>query len=259
MVIDSDTLIKNAQTLIKKYPDAKIILKKADGIKNYRQISKDLGIHEKIVSPALSLSKELGFAEKIKPGVYKKITSNMKYISNKKNKSKKDKTIGKLIKKFSNNKKKKQKSDIKVFRFDYESKVEKMAEAYKWLFITENILRDLIRQVIEKGPDWWDKRIPDGIKKEVKKIMDKSRYDDASKKDNLEYTHIGQLKEIIVWKKNWNDFKSFLKNQNKSNFEHELNRLIPQRNAIGHCIPLTGDDYKYAEMRFKAVLKLLKS
>jgi|SRR3989344_3149699 len=257
MVLDSEQLTKNAQNLLEKFSEAKIILKVADGKKDYKQISRNLGINEKIVSPALSLAKDLGFADKIKPGVYKKITSNMKYIPNKKEKRKKSKSVDSIVKKFS---KEKRKVNIpkKSIRFDYENKVNKMTVAYSWLFITENMLRDLIREVLGKTDNWWEDRIPNGVKSEVGKTIQNSKYDDAPKKDNLEYTHIGQLKEIIIWKKNWKDFEPFLKSKDRGNFEHELNKVIPQRNAIGHCIPLTGDDYKYAEMRFSAVLQMLK-
>ena len=210
------------------------------------------------MSPALSLAKEMGFAEKIKPGVYKKITSRMKLIPNKKEKNKETKSVDSIIKKFS-----KKKYEVKIpkksITFKYESKVSKMTSAYSLLFITENMLRDLIRTVLRsKSQSWWEDRIPKDIKKKVDEAIENSRYDDAIRKDNLEYTHIGQLKEIITWKKNWDDFKPFLKSADKPNFEHELKKVIPSRNAIGHCIPLVDDDYKDAEVRFRAILKLLK-
>src|SRR3972149_3427156 len=72
----------------KKIYNAKEILQKADGKKNYQKIAEELKINTKITSPALSLAKDLGFAEKIKPGIYKKITKNMKYIPNKKKENK---------------------------------------------------------------------------------------------------------------------------------------------------------------------------
>lgn len=257
MVTNSEQLEKNAHTLLKNFSDAKKILKKTDGKKNYQQIAEELSINEKIMSPALSLAKEMGFAEKIKPGIYKKITSRMKLIPKKKEKRKEVKSVDSIIKKFT---KKKQIMNIpkKSITFDYENKVNKMTLAYGWLFITENMLRDLIRDVLNKIPNWWENRIPDGVKTEVKKAKLNSKYDDATRKDNLEYTHIGQLKEIITWKKNWKDFEPFLKSKDKGNFEHELKKVIPSRNAIGHCIPLRGDDYKRAEMRFEAILRLLK-
>lgn len=255
MVLNSEQLEKNAETLLKKFPDAKKILKKTDGKKNYQQIAKELDIHEKIVSPALSFAKEMGFAERIKPGVYKKNTSCMKLIPNQKEKRKEGKSVDSIIKKFT---KKKQSINIpkKSIKFDYENKVSKMTLAYSWLFITENMLRDLIRNVLSSFPNWWEDKIPKGVKTKVEEDKLKSKYDDATRKDNLEYTHIGQLKEIITY--NWRTFEPFLNSRDKDNFEHELKKVIPSRNAIGHCIPLTGDDYKDAEMRFKNILKLLK-
>lgn len=257
MVLDSEQLKKNAQTLLEKFPNAKIILKKADGKKNYQQLAKELEINKKIVSPALSLAKELGFGEKIKPGIYKKITPLMKLIPNKKEKIKEVKSVDSIIKKFL---RKNPKVSIpkKSITFNYENKVDKMVLAYKLLFITENILRDLIRRALGHISNWWEDRVPKDIKDKVEEAILNSKYDDATRKDNLEYTHIGQLKEIITWKKNWDDLKPFLKSADKSNFEHELKKVISSRNAIGHCIPLVGDDYKDAEIRFKNILKLLK-
>jgi hypothetical protein len=259
MVLNSEQLEKNALTLLKKSPNAKTMLKKADGKKDYHQIAKELGIHEKIVSPALTLAKDLGFAIRIRPGVYKKITSNMKYIPNTKKMAEKTEVMGDIMRKLS--KKARNKSNLieQGYSFRDRNKVEKMANAYRWLFITENILRDLIRNVLKKDcPNWWEERVPDDIKKEVNKMMQNSKYDDPKRKDNLEYTHLGQLKDIIIYKRNWKDFEPFLKSKDKNNFDVDINRVIPSRNAIGHCISLIGDDYTYAEMRFKAILKLLK-
>ena len=258
MVLDSEKLGKNAVTLLKNYSNAKEILQKAKGDQNYIEIAKELEISPKITSPVLKLAKDLGFANKIKPGVYKKITSNMKYIPNRKKPMKRNKTIDGVVRRFSKHKDKKLELGGRNIRFDYESKVEKMTLAYRWLFITENMLRDLIRGVIGTSEDWWEKRIPEGVKSDVKKTIQKSKYDDVKRKDDLEYAHLGQLKEIILWKKNWKDFESSLRNKDRSNFDHELTKVISPRNAIGHCIPLSGDDYKYVEMRFQAILKLLR-
>ena len=256
MVLDSEKLEKNASTLLKNFTNVKTILQRTDGEKSYQQIAKELGINSKIISPALSLAKELGFAEKIKPGIYKKITKRMRYIPNKKKSSKKI-PINRLVKRFSKKGRKEEKIKTQ-YSLNFKNKVEKMVVAYKWLFITENTLRELIRTVLSSEEDWWKKRVPEDVRKKVEEAKLDCPYDDAKRKDELDYTHLGQLKEIMASKKNWNSFSPYLKKKDKKTFQVEIERVIPSRNSIGHCISLIGDDYKYAEMRFKAILKLLK-
>ena len=257
MVVNSETFEKNALTLLKKFPDAKRILQKADGKKDYQKIAEELNINSKTTSPTLSLAKDLGFAEKIKPGIYKKITSTMKYIPNRKQEIK-GISIENMVNKLSKRRIKKIQVDEIQYSFNFRSKVEKMAEAYKWLFVTENTLRELIRTVFASEKNWWENRVPDGVKQKVEEAKLSSPYDDAKRKDELDYTHLGQLKEIITSKKNWGLFLPHLKKRDISTFKVDTERIIPSRNAIGHCIPLAGEDYKYTEMRFKTILKMLK-
>ena len=256
MIIDSEKLEKNAQTLLKKFSNAKEILQKANGKKNYQRIAEELKINQKITSPTLSLAESLGFAEKIKPGVYKKITKNMKYIPNKM-KENKNTSIESIVKRFSKKRVKKEKIET-PHSFNFKNKVNEMANAYKWLFITENILRELIRSVFSSEENWWEGRVPEDVKKKVWEAKINSPYDDAKRTDELDYTHLGQLKEIIIKKENWDLFFPHLKKKDKDTFKVEIERVIPSRNSIGHCISLIGDDYKYAEMRFKAILKIIK-
>lgn len=255
-MIDSEKLEKNALTLLKKFPTVKEFLRKADGKKNYQQIADELEVNPKIVSPALSLAKDFGFAERIKPGIYKKITTNMKHIPNKKKTSKKISVEG-MVKRFSKKRKMNNKIPKRQYSLNFKNKVEKMSNAYKWLFITENTLRELIRDVLSSEENWWDKRVPEDVRKKVRGAKLNSPYDDVKRKDELDYTQLGQLKDIITRKGNWGLFLPHLKKKDKNTFQVEIERVIPSRNSIGHCIPLIGDDYKYAEMRFKAILRLL--
>jgi len=260
MVTDSKTLKENAQTLIEKDSRAKKILQKANGERHYKEISELLGVHEKTVSPILSLAKELGFAERIKAGVYKKITSHMKYIPTSKTKNKQETSLAKKVlkktekikntPKFIGNLPKSISGGNKFL-----SLINKMKDTYEILYLTENFLRELIRKVLGQYPNWWKQKVPSGVKTSVQNEMNKSKYNDAPKIDELEYTHLGDLNQIIL--KNWKDFEPFLKVKDKPQFSAKLVEAIPMRNAIGHCIPLrAGDDQNYAVMRFKDILKM---
>ncbi len=133
-----------------------------------------------------------------------------------------------------------------------------MAKAYLWLYITENTLRELIRKVFEKEQDWWNKRVNGGIKNDVRDAKDKYPYDGAKRRDELEYTHLSQLKEIITAKNNWNMFISFLEETDKNSFQATIDKAIPSRNSIAHCTSLNGEDLKFVEVRFKDILKMIK-
>ncbi len=82
-------------------------------------------------------------------------------------------------------------------------------------------------------------------------------YHGAKRRDELEYTHLGQLKEIITAKRNWNLFLPFLKEKNKNSFQATIDKAIPSRNSLAHCTPLTGEDFKFVEVRFKDILNMI--
>lgn len=252
---DINTLESNGKAYSKLHPYSREVLKMADGEKNYKEIAEKLKMDKTMVSNLLNKAVGFSLAKKIKPGVYKKENGVLGYIPKNNSNKKTGKTASSILHNFSR-KKKKEKISPKTFKTRFEGKVEKMAEAYRWLFITENTLRELIREVFKSESDWWSRRVPVDVKKEVKKQKNRYPYDGEKRKDELEYTHLGQLKDIIISKGNWNNFLPYLKKKDKETFRVLIERAIPPRNSIGHCIGLVGDDYKRADMRFKDILAL---
>ena len=133
-----------------------------------------------------------------------------------------------------------------------------MATAYLWLYVTENALRTLIRQVFCSEDNWWEVRVNPTIKKDVAVTKSKDPYDGAVRKDELEYTHLGQIKEIIIASNNWTLFVPFLREKDKRSFQVMVDKAIPYRNAIAHCTPLTDVDLRIVNLRFKDILDMLK-
>ncbi len=137
--------------------------------------------------------------------------------------------------------------------------MDKMVHAYQDLYVVENVLRELIRKVLgQKDADWWKNYVPRGVQTDVIDTKNRAPYHAAIRNDELEYTHLGQLKEIIVYKKNWNDFVTYLHTRDKEHFRVTIENAIPSRNAIGHCIPLKTDDLKVIDLRLKDILKMIK-
>lgn len=136
--------------------------------------------------------------------------------------------------------------------------LEKMANAYCALYTAENILREIVRKVLGQKSDWWKNCVPSGIKSDVEDIIKKTPYDAVSRNDELEYTHLGQLKEIIICKKNWSSFLPYLNEKDKNSFAATINKAIPSRHAIAHCIPLKPRDLKVVDIRFEDIIKMIK-
>ncbi len=254
-VIDAELMEKNGDRFSRRHHKAADILRKADGKTDYKNIAKNLGIHETTVSSILRYAEKLGFATK-KGEFYKKIPGVLKYIPRVKDKSKKRVKMAEIIKKINRQKNKFLTTEHeKYVTLNLKSQPKKMAEAYIWLYTTENVLRELIRNVLGT----WEKRVNPGIKNDVQEAIKKYPYHGADRKDGLEFTHLGQLKEIITSKQNWNEFLPFLNEKNKNSFQVIIDKAIPSRNSIAHCTPLTPEDLKIIDVRFTDILKMIKT
>ncbi len=238
------------------------VLRYANGSNNYKDIAKLLSIHPTTVSSLLSKAKDFGLATRLATGNYKKVAGIMGYMP--KIKQKKDnssKTISDVIQKISKTKTSIKRRSIQ-FTFPIQKQlliqVEKMSEAYKSLYAVENVLRELIRSVLSTQVDWWKNNVSKDIQDKVTIAIQDLPYHAVKRKDELEYTHLGQLKEIIVSKKNWKLFIGGLHTRDKNDFSATINKAISSRNAIGHCIPLKPEDLKVVELRFNDILKMIK-
>ena len=257
MVFDSESFNQNCKNFAEFHYKARDILSTTDGKKSYKHIAKEHSVNGTTVSSILKYAEKLGLAKKIKAGIYKKLPGVMKHIPKTKNKNDGKTTVSQIINKVSSKKRKNKEGNVK-YKAGFKTKIDKMSKAYEQLFATENTLRELIRKVLSNEKDWWKNKIPKGVKDSIEDTMSKLPYDSPKRIDNLEYTHLGQLAEIMISKKNWKEFEPFLKKKiTKQTFQETVNRAIPVRNAIGHCIPLSGDDFRLCDMRFIDILKML--
>jgi hypothetical protein len=257
MVIDSGLLRKNCEDFAKAHRKAKDVLKLANGKRHYKAIANDLGIPDTTVSGLLSKASKLGLAKKLENGCYKKESSIMGYMPTSSNIKE---PIGVPIQSIASKIKKRkvhQTADAKLLSKKVTQTLPKMLKAYEFLYVVENSLRELIRDVLSNEENWWETCIPKGIQTDVQETINKTPYHAAERGDLLEYTHLGQLKEIIISKKNWNNFLPHLNEHNKQVFSVTIDRAISSRNAIGHCIPLKTNDLKVVELRFNDILKML--
>lgn len=236
------------------------VLRNANGKNHYTEIAKIVGLHQTAVSSLLKKAEKWGLAKKIKVGIYKKNVGILGYMPIRSKERSSLRTTPDLIKKITKGKRVKINEPFNrlVVPCGIFTDIDKMTDAYRRLYGVENLLRELIRKVLGTEDDWWKNRVPPDIQTKVKETMDDTPYHAAKRKDELEYAHLGQLKDIIIWKKNWNDFLTYLKERDKNAFIVTINRAIPARNAVGHCIPLRVEDLRVVNVRFEDIFKMIQ-
>lgn len=233
---------------------AKEVLKLANGRRSYAEIAAITRLHPTRTSGLLAKAEKLGLATRVKSGIYKK-TRGILTLLGAPTKTRQEKTVDELVRRV----KKVKGSVSNGFTLSSASLVnpEKMMKAYAYLFATENSLRQLIRKVFANQQSWWQNAVPPAIQRDILTTKSKTPYHAAKRADELEYAHLGQLKEIIINGKNWNSFLPYLKNKNKNAFAVTIDKAIASRNAIGHCIPLQPKDLRIVDVRFEDILTML--
>lgn len=237
------------------------VLRKANGKNHYIEIAKLTSLHKTKVSGLLKKAEKLGLAKKIKVGVYKKIPGVLGFMPQKNNaKITTHKTVEDLNRKIARakNMPKTEFPASLVIQSKISTSLDKMVTAYQSLYAVENSLRELIRKVFINENNWWKNRVPAGVQTVVQKNISEMPYHASKRSDELEYTHLGQLKEIIINGKNWDSFLPHLKTSDKNDFSATINKAIASRNAIGHCIPLKPEDLKIIDVRLRDILEMIK-
>lgn len=141
--------------------------------------------------------------------------------------------------------------DTDLFEHEILRKAKKMADFYILYFSLENSVRKLITDVLTEkhGVEWWEKKVPSGIKENVKKLQ-KEEKDTAMSirsEDKMAYTSFGEL--IDIFNANWNDFTEILRS--RKSVQDTLSQFKNIRNVIAHSCELNDDEI----LRFKLLIK----
>ncbi len=140
--------------------------------------------------------------------------------------------------------------DIELFQQELRRSAKKMADFYELYYCMENSVRQLIKEKLATyGTDWWDKKVPQGVKKDVKELQDKEKSTPMSYRsdDPLDYVTFGQL--IDIFNANWADFTDVIRS--KTSMEQTLSQFNYLRNVIAHSCELNEDEIE----RFKILIK----
>lgn len=141
--------------------------------------------------------------------------------------------------------------DTDLFEHEIIKKARKMADFYVLYFSLENSVRKLITDVLSEkyGSDWWDKRVPEGVKKTVRDRQQEEKDTAMSIRsdDPLAYVSFGELIDIFNY--NWSDFSDILRSSKA--VQETLSQFNKIRNVIAHSCELNDDEI----LRFKLIVK----
>lgn len=141
--------------------------------------------------------------------------------------------------------------DTELFEADILQAARRMADFYVLYYGLENTIRRLISGRLQEkhGADWWEEKVPAGVKASVADKQRKERDTPMSIRsdDPLTYTNFGELIDIL--NANWADFADTLRSQKSA--QQILSQFNLVRNVIAHSAELNEDEI----LRFKLLIK----
>ena len=141
--------------------------------------------------------------------------------------------------------------DTDLFETDIRQAARRMADFYVLYYSLENTIRRLIAgRLLEKhGIDWWDQKVPAGVKASVvdKQKKEKDTPMSIRSDDPLTYSNFGELIDIL--NANWVDFADTLRSQKAA--QQILTHFNLVRNVIAHSVELNDDEI----LRFQLLIK----
>lgn len=141
--------------------------------------------------------------------------------------------------------------DPELFEADILKDAMKMANFYCIYYSFENTVRRLIGGRLEElhGPSWWEEKIPQAVREEVRKKQAQER-DTAMtirSESPLSYTSYGEL--ITILENNWTDFADTLRSRKSA--VNVLSQFGALRNVIAHSCVLADDEIERLQLLIK--------
>lgn len=147
---------------------------------------------------------------------------------------------------------------IKQFDIANRTAAAKMARYYEIFYMLENDIRRLIVETMEAahGADWWDARVSQAVKDEVRKNRNREAQAAVSVRsdEEIDYTTFGQLSDII--RESWTDFAGML--SNPSAVGRVLSGLNMLRGTIAHCGLLAEDEVDRLKLAIRDWFRVLE-
>ena len=143
------------------------------------------------------------------------------------------------------------------FEKEVRQEAAQMARHYELFYCLEQAIRKLILEAMEEaaGPGWWEEKIPQQIRDEVKKLTKNEIDSGVTRRSDrpIDYTTFGQLSIIIS--SNWILFETIFKSPRA--VEKVMSSLNLLRGPIAHCCPLSEDEIDRLHLTVKDWFRMI--
>jgi hypothetical protein len=132
-------------------------------------------------------------------------------------------------------------------------------ESFPQIVVLENSIRNLIEKTLSSvNPAWWDTLVPDKVKNNVQRTIDKEKkYPYREKRGNqpILYCNFADLKEIII--ANYPEFRAVIIDIEW--FKTKMDEVYMARNNLAHSVLLTNDDISRIALFYRDWARLLET
>lgn len=138
------------------------------------------------------------------------------------------------------------------------NEANQMAKNYEIFYCLEKTIRKMVSEKMNSfvGEDWWNKKVPQHIKDEVKKRI--KQESDAGvtirSEEEIDYTTFGELSIII--KSNTDAFGDIFTNPN--GIDRVMSNLNTLRSPIAHCSKLAEDEELRLQLSVRDWFRLME-
>jgi hypothetical protein len=138
------------------------------------------------------------------------------------------------------------------------NEANQMAKNYEIFYCLEKTIRKMISEKMNSfvGEDWWNKKVPQHVKDEVKKRI--KQESDAGvtirSEEEIDYTTFGELSIII--KSNTDAFGDIFTNPN--GIDRVMSNLNTLRSPIAHCSKLAEDEELRLQLSVRDWFRLIE-
>ena len=133
-----------------------------------------------------------------------------------------------------------------------------MAAHYEIFYCLEKSIRDLVceRLEAEHGAAWWSALVPQTVRDNVKKNMQREEESGVTIRSTreIDYTTFGELGEIV--RASWQTFSDTFNNEKA--FTKIMGSLNLLRGPIAHCSPLADDEVARLRLTLKDWFRLME-
>ncbi len=133
------------------------------------------------------------------------------------------------------------------------------AQAYPYVYILENSLRNLIQEIFSEEKKWWKNKATKDAKEHAAMIQNAEKKHDWLPKRGghpIYYVGLDDLFGIIA--KNYPTyFKTIFKDQ--GNLRTWINEVVPIRNLIAHNVKIEKDEFDNLKIRTKYICTIIEN